>query len=94
MVQSRSLFRPEERDNTLYNIAMKQDEQAADMAHIREAVTEIRTALLGIPNTDDKGLCGRVHLNEKRQTDFEKRVAGLGVGVILALMAGVFALIT
>jgi hypothetical protein len=84
MTQPRSLFKPEERDNAIY-------EMTEEQRIIRRMVEEIHTVLLGVPNSSDQGLCGRVHKNEERQRDFEnnsmKEKVGLGIGVILALIA-------
>lgn len=87
MTQPRSLYKPEERDNILGDISY-------EVTEIHNKLDVLNTVLLGVPNTSDSGLCGRVEKNEKKQTDFEKRIAGVGVGVLLALVAGVFALIS
>lgn len=68
------------------------------VSNIEDKVNEVHTVILGVPNSADSGLCGRVQKNEERQRNFEdavnKEKAGMLLGIILALLAGVFGLIS
>jgi len=84
MTQPRALFKPEERDNVLADI----NEEVREMHRKLEIIS---TVLLGVDNTSDGGLCSRVARNEDKldryQTTANRDKVGLGIGIILALLA-------
>ena len=84
MTQPRALFKPEERDNVLADINL-------EVREIHQKLDIISTVLLGVPDTKDSGLCGRVVKNEdkleKERSSNVRDKVGLGMAIIVALIA-------
>jgi len=59
---------------------------AAEVTEMAIQIREVHVCLLGLPNTDDRGICGMVLTQKKDLDAFKRDVAAVGVAFTVALI--------
>jgi len=91
----RGYYTMEDRDAVITDTAAEVSEIAPMVKEIYPMVRDMHICLLGIPQTDDKGMCGEIKDAQNDLRSFKRDVvkgAVAGAGLIITLVFGVNAI--